>query len=139
MREFTTSVKNANDEESLIGGPVTFKIDDREVVFLPATSAQMAMLIMNFELGTGSSMTAASINCFFDWMESDDDRRHFSRRLFSRKDEFDEEKVYEILFALVEEWSGNPTEPSPTSSSSPPTGGEPSTDGASADESTHST
>ena len=60
----------------------------------------MAMLVMNFELGTGHSMTAASINCFFDWMESDDDRRHFSRRLFSRKDEFDEEMVYEILLGL---------------------------------------
>ena len=139
MREFTTSVKNTNDEESHIGKPVTIKIDGREVAFLPPTSAQMAMLVMNFELGTGHSMTAASINCFFDWMESDDDRRYFSRRLFSRKDEFDEEMVYEILFALVEEWSGNPTEPSPTSSSSPPIAGEPSTDGASADESTHST
>ena len=138
MREFTTSVKNTNDEESHIGEPVTIKIDGREVAFLPPTSAQMAMLVMNFELGTGHSMTAASINCFFDWMESDDDRRYFSRRLFSRKDEFDEEMVYEILLGLVEEWSGNPTEPSPTSSSSPPTDGEPLTDGALADESSHS-
>ena len=63
MREFTTSVKNADEKESLIGGPVTFKIDDREVTFLPATSAQMAMLIMNFELGTGSSIASCSSIC----------------------------------------------------------------------------
>ena len=90
MREFHHPVKSTNDEESHIGEPVTIKIDGREVAFLPPTSAQMAM--PRHELLSWAPVTGDRQHqlLLFDWMESDDDRRHFSRRLFSRKDEFDE-------------------------------------------------
>lgn len=123
MKEFTTAlvshVEGDSGEDDAVTAPVTFKIDDRVITFRGATSSEVFMLMaaVSDTQGLGESI-ATSINVLYELM-SDEDRRWLKRRLFDRRDPMRPEHIAEYISALVEEWSGNPTESPSDSSPSP--------------------
>lgn len=137
MHEFVTAARavESGDEHP----DITFKVDDQEVTAKFPSPGQYALLMaaMAGDFKTDAERAATIIN-FFMAVLDDDSRGYFTQRLMSRTDDFEIDNVIEILEWLTEEWSGNPTKSPSGSTPSSATAGEPSTDGASSTESTHS-
>jgi hypothetical protein len=126
-RSFTTSAKSVEDNESPMGTPVTYEIDERDVTFLPPTTGQWAVTLAGLsDTASATEQMGAQINFFFSMLD-DDDMRYFKQRLMDREDPFDVADIAEIITALMEEWSARPTIPPSGSSRSPSTGGKRST------------
>lgn len=126
MREFTTAVGRVEGHQ-LPGKPITFRHDGREVTFNRPTETQIALLATAVG-GYGGDMagTTTIIAMFFE-MAEDQTARYFRGRLFDRTDPFDlvgDGGLLDILTSLMEEWTGNPTQSPPASTSAQrPTGG----------------
>lgn len=129
MREFTTAAEAVETEGETFGKDVTFVVDGREVRFLPATEGQIAMVLAS-NMQSGPSKVSVFINFFFGLMRDGRDIDHFKMRLFDRADRFGAEQITEIVLALIEEWTGNPTGLSSDSTGSQDSTGVPSTPSA---------
>lgn len=117
MREFKTAAITADTKASnSFGKEVTFNIDGREVRFLPATEAQIALMVSAM-MSEVDGQVATIINFFFSLLADKSDEMYFRRRLFDRNDGFNSESIASIAEALLEEWSGNPTQESSDSTS----------------------
>lgn len=128
MREFTTAITTAaKSGEGETFHSVTSKIDGREVTFLPPTESQLAMIFSTDALAT-TGRVSVLVNFFFSIIEDLRDVDHFKGRMFSRSDPFGAEVISEIVMSLVEEWTGNPTQPSLDSTPSQNGTGERSTE-----------
>jgi hypothetical protein len=93
----------------------------------PPTPAQFAYHVREQATNDLGRSIASVIN-FFDGMLDKDDRDLFARRLLDAEDEqVDLDAVNDIISALIEEWTANPTEPSSPSTSSPSSDGKSST------------
>jgi hypothetical protein len=126
MREFVTAAKAVQDEGDTFGHDTMMKVDGREVWFMPATEGQMALLLSTDMLPT-TDRISIGVNLFFGLLRDDRDSDHFRTRMFDRKDPFGAGEIAEIVQALIEEWSGDPTQESSDSTPSPPSTGASST------------
>lgn len=126
MREFVTAAKAVQDEGDTFGRDTDMSIDGRTVRFLPATEGQMALLLSTDMLPT-TDRISIGVNLFFNLLRDDTDSDYFRQRMFDRKDPFGAGEIAEIVQALIEEWSGDPTQESSDSTSSPPPTGASST------------
>ena len=126
MREFVTAAKAVQDDGDTFGRDTMMKVDGREVWFMPATEGQMALLLSTDMLPT-TDRISIGVNLFFGLLRDDRDSDHFRGRMFDRKDPFGAGEIAEIVQALIEEWSGDPTQESSDSTGSPPPTGESST------------
>lgn len=126
MREFVTAAKAVQDSGDTFGRDTPMNIDGREVWFMPATEGQMALLLSTDMLPT-TDRISIGVNLFFGLLRDDRDSDHFRSRMFDRKDAFGAGEIAEIVQALIEEWSGDPTQESSDSTGSPPSTGESST------------
>lgn len=125
MREFTTAVKQAHDpetqEEEVKGSLV--KIDGRECTYHRPQGGQLAM----FMSGVGRYASAwdriAAVTDMFLGCFTKDDREWLASRLLDPDDEFGAEQMEEILEAMIEEWSGRPTDAASASGGSQRNGG----------------
>lgn len=134
MREFTTAAAATKDGETF-GTNIKVVIDGREVEFLPATESQIALMISSGMTAT-TDQISATINFFFNIIADGRDADWLKGRLFRRDDPFGPENITDILQYLVEEWTGNPTQPLSGSTASPDSIGEPSTAAPPSQEST---
>lgn len=116
MREFTTAVKQESGGETA-GPDIVIKIDDREVTFMAPDEAAMAMMLSADVAPIGQKISAA-INFFFGSIKDARDVDYFKGRLWDRSDPFGTAAITEIIEALTEEWTGNPTQQSSDSTSS---------------------
>jgi hypothetical protein len=126
MREFVTAAKAVEDEGDTFGHDTMMRIDGREVWFLPATEGQMALLLST-DMLPSTDRVSIGVNLFFNLLRDDRDSDYFRGRMFDRKDPFGAGALAEIVQALIEEWSGDPTQGSSDSTGSPPSTGESST------------
>jgi hypothetical protein len=129
MREFTTAAEAVETTGDTFGKEVTIKIDGREVRFLPATEGQLAMVIGSDAVPLMQKISTA-INFFFGLVRDGRDADYFKQRLFDRADPFGAEQITAIVEALIEEWTGNPTQSSSDSTGSQDDTGAPSTPSA---------
>lgn len=137
MREFTTAAAAVENDGDTFGKDVTIKIDGREVRFLPATEGQLAMVLSTDSMPVMQKISVA-VNFFFGLIRDGRDSDYFKARLFDRKDPFGAEQISEIVTALIEEWTGNPTQSSSDSTGSQDSTGDSSTESAPQVESTPS-
>lgn len=99
----------------------------RIIVAQPPTSGQWTVFMAtNASFASQTERIAGALN-FFVSLLSSEDHSYIVARLFDRNDHFGPEHVSDILDALIEEWSGRPTEGPSDSASSPPTTGRSST------------
>lgn len=117
MREFSTAAAAVETDGDTFGKDVTIKIDGREVRFLPATEGQLAMVLSTDAMPVMQKISVA-INFFFGLIRDGRDADYFKSRLFDRADPFGAESISEIVTALIEEWTGNPTQSSSDSTPS---------------------
>ena len=137
MREFSTAAAAVETDGDTFGKDVTIKIDGREVRFLPATEGQLAMVLSTDAMPVMQKISVA-VNFFFGLIRDGRDVDYFKSRLFDRKDPFGAEAISEIVSALIEEWTGNPTQASSDSTESQDDTGESSTESVRQPESTPS-
>lgn len=118
MREFHTAVKANLDED--VEGVIEFPIieedaDGNEVgrqicrAFPPDTS-QVAVAMAGVGRHVETTVKVATIIDFFNEVLDDSSSAYMRRRLLDRRDPFGLEQVSEILKALMEEWTGRPTQ-----------------------------
>ena len=132
IREFSTSVAQTDQSKSERSRDVKVKVDGREIEFKGPTSAQLAMVIFGAQ-GTFTQQVAAFINFFFACLPKQY-HNEFRARLWDDEDPFDDAMIADIVKHLMEEWSGNPTQPSPASTPTQPPTGSTSTETASSEE-----
>lgn len=120
LKSFTTSAENVPEEERATAGkPITVKIDNRKVTFLPWDTNQFVLITAIIESGMrDTQLVAQLINVFFGMIEDENDKRFLKSQLWDPKSGFTIATIAEILTYLLEEWSANPTGPSSGSSSS---------------------
>jgi len=124
MREFITSAEDAF-EEPTEGEQFTL---DGEVLtyFRPSDGQIMLYMASTGRHSTENDRTGATINFFIELFDQDS-KEHLIARLMDRNDPFGIKKVYEIIEAMMEDWSGRPTQSSSGSASSRRNGGRKST------------
>ena len=115
MREFTTIKKEAPP-------PIEFAIDGREMGF---TAPGWAPILL-----ADNSQVGGLTRAYLDWLGaglSDEDGEWILDRLMDPEDDFDLPDITAVIFGILEEVTGRPTELSSDSNGSPETNG--STDG----------
>ena len=116
MKEYTTAVKVKADEGTDDADVTKFKIDDREVTAYRPDDAMIAIIIgRTGSRATAGEVGAAAIDFFYSVLDKKS-ARYVEDRLFDREDPFGLDEVLEILFDLIEEWTGRPTVRPATSS-----------------------
>lgn len=127
MREFTTAVKKDVKKKSGERESVEFKQDGEVLKAFKPDDDQFALLLAAVGLGSsGTDGVAGTINFLLSVLDSKS-KSYVSARLLDHNDEFGMEEVQQIMFGLIEEWSGRPTESSTDSAESPQTDGRKST------------
>lgn len=91
--------------------------DDGQLSMLMAVTSSMA----------DKRTKVAGIINFFVAVMDEDDHAYITSRLLDRHDPFGIEEVTSILFWMIEEWTGNPTDEPSGSTPSRPSGGRKST------------
>jgi hypothetical protein len=86
----------------------------------------MALLLSTDMLPTPDRVSIG-VNLFFNLLRDARDSDFFRTRMFDRADPFGANEIAEIVQALIEEWSGDPTQESSDSTQSPPSTGASST------------
>lgn len=115
MLEFDTAIQEVVDDAKSL----EVKVDGRKIKVYQPSDGQLAMLLAT--IGRGSSEVdkiAGAINFFCAVLE-DADSLWIETRLLDRRDPFGIDEVQRIMEALIEEWSGRPTQPLSVSSPSP--------------------
>lgn len=126
MREFITAAEAAGENGEDFGSDITIKVDGRDVRIMPVNEGALAMLLASDSMPVHQKVSAA-INFFFSILRDGHDEDYFKQRLFDRRDPFGGAQVAEIVEAVIEEWTGDPTQSSTDSTGSPPSTGESST------------
>jgi alkanesulfonate monooxygenase SsuD/methylene tetrahydromethanopterin reductase-like flavin-dependent oxidoreductase (luciferase family) len=128
MLEFNTAINadHPSEDDESFGFPIETKVDGYLVEFQPPSSGQVAML---FAISGAKFIEQAGtfINFFFSVLPDEQTKAHFRARLFDASDQFGPSTIAEIVKALMEEWSANPTEEGSGSPDSPPPSGAKST------------
>lgn len=108
MKAYTTAAKAKAEEGTTEEGVVRFPIDGHEVTAHKPDEAMIAIMIARTgRLSSNSEVAAAAID-FFMYVLDRNSARYIQDRLFDREDPFGLEEVVEILYDLIEEWSGRP-------------------------------
>lgn len=129
MREFLTSAEAAGDDGDDFGKDVEIKIDDRVVKIMPVNEGALAMLLAS-DAAPLHQKISANLNFFFSILRDGRDVDYFKSRLYDRVDSFGTDTVVDIVEAVLEEWSGDPTQSSSDSTGSPDSTGATSTESA---------
>lgn len=108
MKSYTTAVKAKSDEGNQ-DSYVEFSIDDQVVRAYRPDDAMIAIIIARTGKRSSSAEVAAAAIDFFYSVLDKKSARYVEDRLFDREDPFGLEEVLDILFDLIEEWSGRPT------------------------------
>ncbi len=131
MKEFTTALAQQAEDgvaEELKAWP--FTLDGKEYKIFQPTPEQFAVFVAS--TGRHSSereQIAGVVDLFFNMLDGPSHGRLYER-LTDRSDPFDAGKIEEIIYWLIEQWSGKDSEsasvstssqPSPGTTSSPPT------------------
>lgn len=137
MRSFTTAVREDQAEREGEEFPYDFELDGRTVKFRKPSSGEGTILTMALARHNDfNTKLASSLDIFFRVLEPEA-REWLEHRLMDMEDPFDammligsDEENEGILYAMIEEWGGNPTQSSSSSASRsrpPGTGSKPST------------
>jgi len=125
MREFVTSVEDAFEVEDNEGEQ--FVLDGETLTYYKPTDGQMVLyMAATGRHSTENDRSAATINFFLELFDRES-KEHLVARLMDRTDPFGVKKIYEIIAAMMEDWSGRPTQSSSASASSERNGGRKST------------
>jgi hypothetical protein len=107
VKDFITAAKDdlgeVNEEDV-----ISFKHDDREVVFFVPSTGQQAIMLSMGGRDMDPKVAGTFIHLFFEMMD-DDTQRYFNTRLMDRNDPFDldtEGGVFDIFDEITKEWSG---------------------------------
>lgn len=124
MREFTTAVKKEASKQSGKRESIEFKQDGETLKAFRPDDNQFALLFAAVGLGSnGTDGVAGTINFLLSVLDSQS-KAYVSRRLLDPEDDFGMEEVQQIMFGLIEEWSGRPFESSSDSAGSQQPGGQ---------------
>jgi hypothetical protein len=127
VKEFTTAVDQANEDQQPDVAPTTFTIDGNAIEAYRPGDGQLAILIaMTTRHSSDEEHIAGLINFFVSLLDSDG-RNYVVQRLLDRRDKFGIVQVQAICNWLIGEWSGRPTRPSTGSTGSRSSGGRKST------------
>lgn len=123
MKEFTAAVAQATEHteaEPTWEFKVTGPRDGQERILRAhmATPGQVAVVMSAVGRHTSLPTKIAGTIDFFMAIMDEDDVSYLTDRLMDRDDPFEIKQVTDILFWLIEEWSGHPTQGSSGSSSS---------------------
>jgi hypothetical protein len=125
LREFVTAVEDAFDPDKDQGQRIS--LDGHELtVFKPTDGQYMIYIAETGRHATSEQQIAAAVN-FFMGMFEEDDQAYLAGRLLDRNDSFGMKKIEEIVSAVVEDWSGRPTQQSSDSATRQKPGGRKST------------
>jgi hypothetical protein len=144
MREFVTAVaaKEELDAEGWIDFPVVEQdADGKEVRRVNCrakrpSSGQLAYLTASIHGRAPIERKISGAINFCMAIMDEDTAGYLSDRLLDQRDPFELEQLQGLIFQLIEEWSGRPTEPSSDSSESGGTSGLTSTPAAATTSST---
>lgn len=110
MKDFVTAAKDdlgeVNEEDV-----ISFKHDDREVVFFVPSVGQQAIMLSMGGRDMDTKSAGTFIHLFFEMMDGPT-QRYFQSRLLDRMDPFDLDSdggVFEIFENITKEWSGKAT------------------------------
>lgn len=114
IKEFTTAIKVADAEDrEAEGGPDAdqwpFKVDGVECMAFKPGSGQLAVLIATTANHSSEVEQVAGIINFFASVLDDQSHHYLVQKLLDRRDPFGISEVTEIMEAMVEEWTGDPT------------------------------
>ena len=127
MREFTTAANEVAAEAEGGDNGMTFKVDGVECKAYRPKDGQLAVLMATTGRHSSNEEQVAGLINFFVAVLDDESHSYIVSRLLDRRDSFGLEQVQDIMEWMVEEWSGRPTRSPSVSTSSPPSGGQKST------------
>lgn len=110
MKQFTTAVREKTQESEGDDKPITFDVDGQTFTAYKPSDAQIAIITTKTGRRASSADVAAAAIDFFWSVLDDKAARTVEDRLMDRKDDFGLDEVLDILFWLIEEWTGHPTE-----------------------------
>lgn len=115
MREFVTAAK----ADTEVIEKIPFTLDGVEYHAYPPTEGQVAIVIAaeSGSLADDNERIAAEVDFMFGLFD-DETHAALKRRLLDRNDPFGFEDLMNIMEAVIEESTGNPTKPSSASTSS---------------------
>jgi len=109
LKSYTTAVKAKAEEGTDAEGLVRFEIDGHEVTASRPSDAMIAIIIARTGKRSSQAEVAAAAIDFFYSVLDPKSQRYIEDRLFDNQDDFGLEEVLEVLFDLIEEWTGRPT------------------------------
>lgn len=125
MREFTTAIEEAHDDTRK--DPQQMMLDGRVLTYYFPTEGQYLMFTADTgRRAPGPQMLGATVDLFVG-LFAHEDQIYLSGRLLDTSDPFGYEQLQEMFEAIIEDWSGRPTQPSADSSTSQTSGGRKST------------
>lgn len=123
IKEFLTAAKEAVGEDEVLEIPLdgviyrAYRPTDGQFAFVMATTGRHA---------SDEDQVAGQVNFFLSLFEKEDSDA-LARRLLDRTDPFGLDMMGEMITAMMEEWTGRPTQRSSASTRSPRTAGQKST------------
>ncbi len=109
MKSYTTAAKAKAEEGTENEGVVEFQVDGTTLTAHRPDDAMIAIIIARTgRRSTSAEVAAAAIDFFYSVLDKKS-ARYIEDRLFDREDSFGLDEVLEILFDLIEEWTGRPT------------------------------
>lgn len=107
MKSYTTTVAEKTEGDKT-DDFVEFPIDGRNVkAYRPSDEHIAIFTAKSGRRASSAEIAAAALDFFYDVLDNSS-ARHIEARLLDRDDPFGIEKVVEILYDLIEEWSGRP-------------------------------
>lgn len=122
VREFVTAVEKA-EQETEGEEPLSFKLDDHDMLAYKPTEGQFALLVMSLGRHATEMDHAAGMLDFFMQVLDDASQQYVIDRMMKRRDIIPIETIVSILEWMVEEWGGRPFQRPSVSTSSPRSGG----------------
>lgn len=127
MREYVTAVQEAAQDEADVKG-YPFKVDGKVLTCFKPSESQFAIFVAQTGRHSSTMDKIAGVIDFFVNVLDRPSHEYLVGRLMDREDPFGLDDVENIIQGMIEDWSGNPTEPSSDSTESPQPTGEPSTE-----------
>lgn len=126
MKEFITAaeIQEQEDREEV---DLIFKIDGQEMRAYKPTEGQFALLMMAMGRYQAQTDQVAGVIDFFINVLDEPSKAYVVKRMMGRTNIIPAEQIVDILYWMIEEWGGRPTQSPSVSTSSRRNGGRKST------------
>lgn len=110
MKEFITRAIEVDEENAGEETVYEFSVDGVMCTASQPTPGQLGVFTaMISDVNGWQTQAAGIINFFFGLLDAES-KSYLAQRLLDRKDSFEIDDVRDIMFYLMEQWTGNPTE-----------------------------